>query len=287
MINRILWAISKVDDINKTQEYVKQLAKNFNAKVFVINVIPDYQNFNYSVKEEEKIKISDWVNNTLIPSGNDLLIGIAKDLEKEGINCEVKVEQGIPSQAIIDAAKSFEVDLIVVGKGRSGNNSLLGGTALKIIRRSDTPVLCVNNKKFNNFKDILVPYKLDYLAKNNVNYSLKFAKPFNSNIHSLYVVEVDEEITPKHIIQLFKEVSETELREMLSDDNLYSDIGIGVEVDYNAWTGIINYANKHNSDLIIMNTHEQQDKYSDFLGSITGKVIQEAPCPVLTMKPVK
>ena len=215
-----------------------------------------------------------------------MLIGIAKDLEKEGINCEVKVEQGIPSQAIIDAAKSFEVDLIVVGKGRSGNNTLLGGTALKIIRRSDTPVLCVSNKKFNNFKDILVPYKLDYSSNNTVNYSVNFAKHFNSNIHSLYVVEVDEEITPKHIIQLFKEVSETELRKMLSDDNLYSDIGIGVEVDYNAWTGIINYAKKHNSDLIIMNTHEQQDKYSDFLGSITGKVIQEAPCPVLTMKPV-
>ena len=57
MINRILWAISKVDDINKTQEYVKQLAKNFNAKVFLINIVPDYQNFTYSVKEEEKIKI--------------------------------------------------------------------------------------------------------------------------------------------------------------------------------------------------------------------------------------
>ena len=96
MINRILWAISKVDDINKTQEYVKQLAKNFNAKVFLINIIPEYQNFTYSVKEEEKIKISDWVNNKLITSGKDLLIGIAKDLEKEEINNEIKIQQGIP-----------------------------------------------------------------------------------------------------------------------------------------------------------------------------------------------
>ncbi len=285
MINRILWAISKVDDINKTQEYVKQLAKNFNAKVFLINIIPEYQNFTYSVKEEEKIKISDWVNNTLIPSGKDLLIGIAKDLEKEEINNEIKIQQGIPSLAIIDAAKNFEVDLIVVGKGRSGKDSLLGGTALKVIRSSDIPVLCVNDKKFSNFKDILLPYKLDYLPNNTVNYSLNITKPFASKLHCLYIVEIDEDITPKHIIQLFKETSETELKESLSDEKLYSDIEIEVDVDNNAWMGIVNHANKHNSDLIIMNTHEQQDRFSNFLGSITEMVIKEASCPVLTMKP--
>ena len=64
----------------------------------------------------------------------------------------------------------------------------------------------------------------------------------------------------------------------------YKYIQSEVEADYNAWMGIIKYAKEQNSDLIIMNTHAQ--KKSNFVGSITEKVIQEAPCPVLTMKPV-
>jgi hypothetical protein len=102
----------------------------------------------------------------------------------------------------------------------------------------------------------------------------------------LNVVELDEDKTPEYIIQLFKETSESEMMEKFSDEKLYSDVRIDVEADYNAWMGIVNYAKIQNNDLIIMNTHWQQKRFSDFLGNIAEKVIQEAPCPVLTMKPV-
>ena len=284
MINRILWGIRQPDDINETQKYVEHLAKSYNAKIYAINVIPDYRNFIEAFNEEEKNEISDWVRGALVPNGKDMLDKVAHELEKKNIRYEIKVEQGIPSQTIVDAAKSFEVDLIVLGKGRAGNKSLLGGTALKIIRNSEIPVLCINNKKLKDFKEIVVPNDLDYTQTNTLNYAVNFAKPFNSNIHNLNVVEIGEHSIPNDIIQKFKESSQLQMSDKFTEAKKYTHVQTDVEADYNAWMGIVNFATEKNSDLIIMNTHGQ--KKSNFLGSVTEKVIQEAPCPVLTMKPV-
>lgn len=286
MINRILWAIRKPDDINKTELYAEHLATGYNAKLYVINVIPDYHEFIEAFTEEEKNEISKWVDTTLKPSGKDMLNKIAENLEKKCINHEIKVEQGIPSQAIIDAAKSFEVDLIILGKGRAGNKSLLGGTALKIIRNSEVPVLCINDKKLKEFKEILVPNDLDYTQTNTLNYAVNFAKQFKSKIHNLNVVEIGEHDIPTDIIQKFKENTKLQMTDKLTGVKLDSDMQIDVEADHNAWMGIVKFAKQQNADLIIMNTHGQPKRYSDFIGSITEKVIQESPCPVLTMKPV-
>ncbi|MGI9533649.1 MAG: universal stress protein [Thermodesulfobacteriota bacterium] len=284
MINRILWGIRKPDDIKETQKYVELLATSYNSKIYVINVIPNYQNFVEAFTEEEKNEISSWINRTLMPNGKDMLNKVADELGEKNINYEVRVEQGIPSQTIINAARSFEVDLILLGKGRAENTSLLGGTALKVIRNSEIPVLCINNKELKDFKEIVVPNDLDYSQTNTLNYAVNFAKPFKSKIHNLNVVEIGEHYIPNNIIQKFKENSQLQMSDKFSDPKLSSDVQTYVEADHNAWMGIVKYANEKNSDLIIMNTHGQQR--SKFLGSVTEKVIQEAPCPVLTMKPV-
>jgi nucleotide-binding universal stress UspA family protein len=47
---------------------------------------------------------------------------------------------------------------------------------------------------------------------------------------------------------------------------------------------IIDYATKHNIDLIAMATHGRSGLAHVLLGSVAEKVVRKAPCPVLTIK---
>ena len=60
-----------------------------------------------------------------------------------------------------------------------------------------------------------------------------------------------------------------------------------VESARNAWIGIVDYAKRKNIDLITMNTYGgYKFRREDFIGSVAERVVQEAPCPVITVKPV-
>jgi len=54
-----------------------------------------------------------------------------------------------------------------------------------------------------------------------------------------------------------------------------------VGVDYRE---IIDYAIKHDIDLIVMATHGRTGLAHVLLGSVAEKVVRKAPCPVLTIK---
>jgi len=47
---------------------------------------------------------------------------------------------------------------------------------------------------------------------------------------------------------------------------------------------IIDYATKHDIDLIAMATHGRSGLAHVLLGSVAEKVVRKAPCPVLTIK---
>jgi nucleotide-binding universal stress UspA family protein len=61
---------------------------------------------------------------------------------------KVRVDVGVPWQAICDAAKSEQADVIVIGShGFSGLDHLLGTTAAKVVNHADRPVLVVRAAK--------------------------------------------------------------------------------------------------------------------------------------------
>ncbi len=49
---------------------------------------------------------------------------------------------------------------------------------------------------------------------------------------------------------------------------------------------ILRAAKRHRADLIVMATHGRKGLRRLVLGSVAEKVVREAPCPVLTVKPV-
>lgn len=68
---------------------------------------------------------------------------LAQEFEGEGIQVETRLVEGVPFQTIVDHAKSWGADLIVMGThGRSGfQRAFIGSVAERVVRLAHCPVL--------------------------------------------------------------------------------------------------------------------------------------------------
>ena len=158
-MKKILIAI----DYNPTaQDIAKkgyELAKSMNAEVTLLHVVADYTY--YSSLDYSPIMGFDSFSNLgvlqtntvaeLQNAANDYLDKTKRYLDDETIKTVVK--DGDSGQAIIDAAKEMDVDVIVMGShSRRGlEKILMGSVAEKVLRNSTLPLFIIpvveNEKK--------------------------------------------------------------------------------------------------------------------------------------------
>ena len=76
---------------------------------------------------------------------NGFLKDMEREIRKHKVNLEVRIEEGIPHEAILKEASSWGADLVVLGKlGRRGiSHIVLGSVTERVIEFSEVPVLVV------------------------------------------------------------------------------------------------------------------------------------------------
>lgn len=285
MIDKILWASDGSKDSIQTLSYAELLAKRFKAEISGLFVIPDYYDVAEKFPLDEKNKFIEWIEETKSKE-RETLEDIARDFKGKGINLKIEIESGIPFREILRVADRDKVDLIAMGKGRPVGKSILGGTALKVLRRSPLPVLTTREGRKNlDIKRILVPTDTSPRVSKSLKYALELSKEFCATIYLLNIVEVGGYDFPIEIIEQMKGFSFREIEENVGKIKVRENIETCVEVAKNAWRGIVKFVDEREIDLIVMMTYGGGRFKEDFIGSIAEKVIQEATCPVITMKP--
>jgi len=136
-----------------------------------------------------------------------------------------------------------------------------------------------------DIKRILVPMDLSPRLPKAFKYAVELSKEFSATIYLLNIVEVGEYDFPPEIVERMKGFSFREIEENIGKIKIRENIETCVEVAKNAWRGIVKFADKRGIDLIVMMTYGGRKFREDFIGSVAEKVIQEALCPVITMKP--
>ena len=183
-------------------------------------------------------------------------------------------------------ATEKKVGLIALGKGRAVERAILGGTALKVIRDSKIPVLTVReDTRRADIKRILAPIDQSHGLSKGFKYAVEISEPFGAVINMLNVVEVGEHRFPPEIVERMKAFCFRELKENVGKVKMSKNIKAYVEAAKNAWKGIVKFADDRDIDLIVMMTYGGAKFKEEFIGSVTQKVIQEAHCPVITIKP--
>ncbi|WP_123536930.1 universal stress protein [Halosimplex salinum] len=137
------------------------------------------------------------------------------------------------------------------------------------------------------YEDILVPTDGSAGASAALDEAIDLADAFDATVHSLYVVDVaavGPDTGAVDLAESFERMGEeaTEAAATRARD-------AGVDATRSVATGsphraILDYADDHDIDLVVMGTHGRTGLERYLLGSVTEKVVRAAEIPVLTVR---
>lgn len=288
MIDKILWACDNSQDSMHALLYAEYFAKNLNAEIVGLYVIPDY--YEVPVLEdfptEELDLLAEWIKETESKE-SDRLSGIADKANEKGISFSSRITQGAPHTEIIKTAEEIKADLIVIGKGRADNKAILGATALKILRRSPVPVLIAKNAEDKiKMKRLLVPTDLFNINSQDLRFALDFSELIDAEIFSLNIVVVGDRKFPPEVVERLRGNAYNKLAQQINEAGIADKVTTIVKTAKNALLGIVDFIQEKNIDLVVMNTYGgKKFRRAEFIGSVAERVVQESPCAVITIMP--
>ena len=139
-VRKILVPTDGSDYSMRAAEYAISIAKVHDAQIMVAYVIDEVV-----IDQFSKVAEREAVESELKNDGQryaHYVIGLA---EKEGVKSTSMLVKGRPFEQIVNLAKSFDIDLIVMGTygHRGAERILIGSVAERVIEYSLCPVLVV------------------------------------------------------------------------------------------------------------------------------------------------
>lgn len=285
-INKIIWGADGTSDSEHALKIAEAISVKFNSQILGISVIPEYYTVVNLFPPTEKAKFRDWIDLNLITGRRETMEKVKRDLLKKGINFEYDIVKGIPSKTITNFAAKQDADLIALGRGRSVEKTILGGTALKVLRTSRVPVLTARGDKFKGtIKKIVLPVDLSHGLGRSFDYAIQLAVAFGARVEVVNVVETGYQKYPPELGEQLRGFAHRELKDTVGTTRLKDNLEIYTVIAVNGWRGIVDFAFDKKADLIVIMTYGGGRFKKEFIGSVSEKVIQESHCPVITMTP--
>ncbi|HEX2164365.1 MAG TPA: universal stress protein [Thermoanaerobaculia bacterium] len=244
-----------------------------------------------------------------VPPGGDFgdeLQGVARRkleetaarLGERGVEVAVELSLGVPSQTIVAFAQDSGADLVVVGtRGLTGiGHLLLGSTAERVVQRARCPVLTVHPEdrgRHRPLRTIVLP----------TDFSAGSADAAAFAVRLLARLEADARIVLVHAYHL--PIEYTAYGPIPTSVRFLQDVGAdaeaklelaarelareGLAVEAVSREGyppdvIVDEARRRDADLVAMGTHGRTGLAHLLLGSTAERVVQHAPCPVITVR---
>lgn len=191
------------------------------------------------------------------------------------------VSQNI-AKAIIEFSAEHDARLIIMGDTSSTNAKLIGKTTELVIRLSRCPVLTIRKKIIYEIEKILLPIDISKPSKHKLSWAIYFSKMFGCILKIIYISSaflhenIEQNQSKMHQIKTF-----------LNNNNVFCTTEIlkrnsilESEADI-----ILNYAQKHSCDMIMIMTR-QESKNTSIIGRTADKIISLSDIPVITITPI-
>jgi nucleotide-binding universal stress UspA family protein len=279
-LKHILWATDYSDESEHALLYAGLLAKTYGSKLSALHVIPDFSPVLYEAHPDMEAELTGKIQAATAASEARIQeISKAKDIKFD----DVLVRTGSPDKVICEAVEKEKANLVVVGLTGLGKAAPMGGVVTRLLHGSSVPVLVTKRKKGTvSIKKILVP--TDFSDQEDVerDYAWKLAKGLDGSLCFLYIMELfghDFRLTDELFDSVLKKLKARRKRE-------HEDVEMTEDV-YKAATafeGIVDYAEHHKYDMIVMSTLVKPFARF-FLGSTTEKVITLSVLPVFAIPP--
>ena len=151
-IHKILACIDFSDYSLMVLTYAVELAKNSNTEIVVFNVINRKEVHMVEIAStyaSSKISIEGYVKDLKKYRESEIKGMIKEHFFEEKSKISFKFDVGIPSEQILEAVNTENIDLIVMANKGRGNISrvFFGSAAEKVFRHSKVPVVSIRERK--------------------------------------------------------------------------------------------------------------------------------------------
>jgi nucleotide-binding universal stress UspA family protein len=300
-IKRILWATDGSGEAELALEYAKYLARVSGAEIIGVHVIPLPVQLLFESLREEDEEFREW-QSKVERRVSDRFVEVRSELMHAGIKFDGVILKGIPSDKIREFSRLRKADIIIMGKQGHGllESVMVGSETIKVLKTSHIPVLAVKRRGAGTdiqIKNIVVPIDLADENETALNCALDVAGMTGASVTAVYALRLDmyAQDMPAGALDIVIKQSIRELRERTDGIKAKYESTRGAQVKGGIKTEVIhglspaisiaNYASRNDADLIVINTHARTGLKRLVLGSVTERMIPEAPCSVLSLRP--
>ncbi len=277
-INSILIPTDFSDNSESALKVGIAIAKRQNAEITLLHVLDTYSYLRPSEVFLPGAEIIQDLKQTMEVQLNKIALNIQY---KSGIATKALIMSGSPADCICRSAFNNKISLIVMGThGDSGlREFFIGSDTYKVVKNAACPVLTIPgnwNKTF--FERVLFPIRLYPNALEKYFFARPIIEKNNSELILLGLAEKKKPDDVKEIALLMDR-----LKYQLHNDNVvFQSLLCPCE---NFPEKVINSANEHNTDLIILTANLDTNFRSFFVGPFVQRVVNHARRPVLSIKP--
>ncbi|MFZ2089801.1 MAG: universal stress protein [Desulfobaccales bacterium] len=209
--------------------------------------------------------------------------------EDEGAGIRPVCVMGEAYETIVDMAEDEGRDLIVMGVKTASyaERLLVGSTTARVIGYSTQDVLVVPETASVKWERILVATDGSEYSRKATQKALDLAQVSGGTLKVVSVLEISPHIyavAPEYTeekIKLPKQYAQ-EVKDLATSRGIIAEDF--VQEAESADTVIVELANKADIDLIVLGSHGRTGIKRLLMGSVTERVIANAPCPVLVVK---
>ncbi|UWG48160.1 Nucleotide-binding protein, UspA family [Halanaeroarchaeum sp. HSR-CO] len=231
----------------------------------------------------------------LVREGERVVANVASRLETLDVNYDTDVVQGRPAPTIVEYARDFDYDLIVLQThGRTGlSHHLLGSVTEKVVRLSEVPVLTARMRPDERlifpYENVLIPTDGSDGARAAAEHGLDLAETLDASVHVLSVVD-DTWVGPEARATLSEDALERPANEAIEDvveaAEGYDIPAVQTYLEYGSPASVIADAIESNDiHAVVMGTSGRSGIERVLLGSVAEKTVRTAPVPVVTVAP--
>jgi nucleotide-binding universal stress UspA family protein len=235
---------------------------------------------------------------------------VALDLAKavtrhrSGAHLEMVIVEGRPyedsvSEQILEEAMARGAELIVLGSlGKRGiERMVVGHTALRVERASETPVFVVDSRHpWRGISQVLFAADLQREAQRAAWWATRIAGAFGASLSLVHVSETEADLRVPHVIP--REAPEPQwarlwqrleaLRRSVEETAAAlargpASIGDLLLVASDPASAIVRVAEERSADVIVLGTHARRGLAKALLGSVAERVLRQARAAVLTV----
>jgi len=277
----ILTALDGSDSSKNAFRQAVRFARKERCSVTAVTVIPTYEG------EIELIGIQN-IKEAFKEPGEKILAEARQIAAQEGVEVYTFLAEGDIHESIIDLAVARDCDLIVMGRrGRTGlERAFMGSVTARVIGYSPIDVLVMPHDSVIKWDNILLAVDGSHYSEIAASRAITFAYTYGKELNILSVVDIPIEAyaeAPDYVEKLVEKARDNTELVKISAEVAHLKTETFVRVG-DAHEKILDVASLVKPDIICVGSHGRTGLRRLLMGSVTEKIIGNAPCPVLVVK---